>query len=204
MLPPGDFRAGRRTSSELVLRRDADVFAVLAGVRIGCKLPGLTADRHDVGCSLPNFFIGHDLAPRRHAQAALLAAICDRLEDTFWDRAGEGVLTTGGGLVFNGDPIGHSACPRCRRRKGAAELKYRLRNARRHRQLRRRWRVIHPGAKRMGLLRCTPASGVGPTTRKNAGGFGPYRLQASEVGELKPRAAASSRPFHASGADWFP
>src|SRR5215467_7753125 len=83
MLPPGDFRAGRRTSSELVLRRDADVFAVLAGVRIGCKLLGLAADRHDVGCSLPNFFIGHDVAPRRHAEAALLAAIRDRLEDTF-------------------------------------------------------------------------------------------------------------------------
>ena len=52
-------------------------------VRVGCKLLGLVADRHDVGRGLPNFFIGHDVVPRRHAEATPLPTVRDRLEDTF-------------------------------------------------------------------------------------------------------------------------
>lgn len=65
---------------------DTDILALLAvvaGVQVGCELLGLVADRHDVGCGLPDFFIGHDVAPRRHAEAAPLPAVRDRLENAF-------------------------------------------------------------------------------------------------------------------------
>jgi hypothetical protein len=58
----------------------------------GKSLLGLVADRHDVGRGLPNFFIGHDVAPRRHAEAAFLPAVRDRLEDTFGIKIASGEI----------------------------------------------------------------------------------------------------------------
>ena len=86
------------------------------------------------------------------------------------------VLTTGGGLVFNGDPTGilrafdadtgkvlWSFNTGSGMRSGI--ISYAV-----------DWRAVHFGAKRVGLLRCNLASGVVPPTREDACGFDPHRL----------------------------
>ena len=91
------------------------------------------------------------------------------------------VLTTGGGLGLQRRSDGQAAGARRRHRQGALELQHRLRNARRHRQLRGRWRAVHLGGERLGLLRGDPDARIVAATGKGTGGFNADRLQGFEV-----------------------
>src|SRR5216683_5380550 len=52
------------------------------------------ADRHDIRGRFPNFFIGQHFAPRRHAEAALLPAVGNRLENAFGVEIASGQIDT--------------------------------------------------------------------------------------------------------------